>query len=151
MLEMVVGFLFDMSLSKVMLIEKKRPKWQEGQINGPGGKIKLNETPNFAMWREFKEETFHCVGMYDFKNFVIINGSGWRVYFFHAITEKLVILPSSNDEKIIIAEVNNLPKNVLPSLNWLIPMALDQDLIRPVVIYEKSKWNGSKKEIVWED
>ena len=116
-----------------------------------GGHIEKDETSDFAMWREFKEETFHCVEMYDFKNYAILNGSGWRVYFFHALTEKLVILSNSNDEKIVIAEVNNLPKSVIPNLNWLIPMALDQDLIRPLIIYDKSKWDGSKKEIVWDD
>lgn len=154
MIEMVVGFVFNGCLgvtSKVLLIEKKRPEWQKGKINGIGGKIESMESPGHAMIREFKEETTYTIN--NFKNFAIINGSGWKVYFYHAISVPFLILPEPNptDEKIIIADINNLPKNVMPNLRWLIPMALDQDLIKPVIIYDKSKWEGLKKLIVWED
>lgn len=42
---------------KVLLIEKKRPKWQEGKLNLVGGKIERGETPIDAAIREFDEET----------------------------------------------------------------------------------------------
>lgn len=54
-----VGFLFDPTLSKVVLVRKLRPTWQKGLLNGVGGKVGdfiLNETPEQAMHREFQEE-----------------------------------------------------------------------------------------------
>jgi 8-oxo-dGTP diphosphatase len=53
----VVGFAFDLVGENVVLIRKNKPKWQEGRLNGIGGKIELHEIPIDAMVREFKEET----------------------------------------------------------------------------------------------
>src|SRR5271166_671287 len=56
----VVGFLFDPTLSKVVLIRKVKPDWQKGLLNGVGGKVGdvlAKETTLDAMHREFKEET----------------------------------------------------------------------------------------------
>ncbi len=154
MTEMVVGFLFNDCLghtNKVMLIEKNRPEWQINKVNGIGGHIEPMESPEQAMIREFKEETSYTIA--DFKNFAIINGSGWRVYFFYALNKAALILPEHNptDEKVIIADINNLPNNIIPNLRWLIPMALDPDLLRPVIIYDKTNWQGVNKYTVWED
>lgn len=54
----VVGFLFSEDESRVLLVLKNRPAWQEGKLNGVGGKIEAGETPLQAMEREFKEETY---------------------------------------------------------------------------------------------
>jgi 8-oxo-dGTP pyrophosphatase MutT (NUDIX family) len=53
----VLGFAFTPSRKGVILIKKRRPNWQAGKLNGPGGKIEAGETPEQAMIREFKEET----------------------------------------------------------------------------------------------
>lgn len=53
----VVGFAGSISLSTVALIQKTRPKWQEGKWNGIGGKIEPGEAPLAAMRREWNEET----------------------------------------------------------------------------------------------
>lgn len=52
----VLGFAFD-DLGRVALITKKRPHWQNGLLNGIGGKIQSGESPFKAMVREFYEET----------------------------------------------------------------------------------------------
>jgi 8-oxo-dGTP pyrophosphatase MutT (NUDIX family) len=54
----VVGFLFSEDESRVLLVWKNRPAWQDGKLNGVGGKIEAGETPLQAMEREFKEETY---------------------------------------------------------------------------------------------
>jgi len=54
----VVGFLFSEDQSRVLLVWKNRPAWQNGKLNGVGGKIEAGETPLQAMEREFKEETY---------------------------------------------------------------------------------------------
>ena len=41
----------------VLLLRKAKPKWQEGFLNGVGGKIEVGETIAGAMAREFREET----------------------------------------------------------------------------------------------
>ena len=52
----VVGYCFDPYFEHVVLIEKARPEWQAGKLNGVGGKIEPKETPRRAMVREFQEE-----------------------------------------------------------------------------------------------
>lgn len=57
MTKYVLGFMFDPDREKILLIEKNHPEWQNGQLNGVGGKIEKNESTIIAMHREFKEET----------------------------------------------------------------------------------------------
>ena len=52
----VIGFMFNGDLSWVCLIQKNRPEWQAGKLNGIGGKVEPGETALQAMCREFKEE-----------------------------------------------------------------------------------------------
>lgn len=52
----VVGFLISFKKDKVVLIEKKKPDWQKGKLNGIGGSIEPGEFPLDAMIREFEEE-----------------------------------------------------------------------------------------------
>lgn len=53
----VIGFMFDYNIQNVVLIEKNRPAWQAGRLNGVGGHIEKYEKPIDAMIREFYEET----------------------------------------------------------------------------------------------
>ncbi len=53
----VAGFLFEPYMERVVLIQKEKPTWQKGRLNGVGGKMELGETPLQAMQREFREET----------------------------------------------------------------------------------------------
>jgi 8-oxo-dGTP pyrophosphatase MutT (NUDIX family) len=55
--EYVVGFCINGDRSEVLLIEKQKPAWQRGKLNGVGGKIEPGESPIDAMIREFREET----------------------------------------------------------------------------------------------
>lgn len=125
----VLGFAFTPDEQWVALIEKKRPAWQIGLLNGIGGRIEPGERPEVAMIREFEEET-------GFKN-----DSGWKfwdrrgemlfddahIYVFSAI---IIDLPSrvhtTTDEEVVLYPVNNLPPNVIDNLRWLIPACLDR-------------------------
>lgn len=150
MFEMVVGFLFDAEYKNVMLVRKNRPPWQDGKINGVGGKIEKDEAPQVAMWREFFEETGHIID--NFKNFAILNGSGWRVYFYEAVVLELELLEEfENDEEIIIESVNNLPNSAIFNIRWLIPLAYDHDIMRPTIVYDKTNWSGLEKSTIWKD
>jgi len=137
MLEMVVGFLFDAEYKNVMLVKKNRPPWQDGKLNGVGGKIEIDEAPLVAMHREFFEETGYIIN--NFNNFAILNGATWRVYFYETVINKLKVLEEfENDEEIVIEKISNLPENTMFNLRWLIPLALDNDMLRPVILYDNS-------------
>lgn len=52
-----LGFITDLSGTQVLLMEKRRPSWQAGRLNGVGGKVEEGETAFSAMVRECQEET----------------------------------------------------------------------------------------------
>lgn len=135
MQEYVAGFMFDESQTCVALVLKERPAWQEGLLNGIGGKIESGETPLEAMIREFREETTveHPV----WEQTVILEGKGFRVYFFRAFTDQ-VYLAETVDEKIHRVRLDTLTKlATIKNLQWLIPMQLDPHLVFPITIQEK--------------
>ncbi len=71
----VVGFLFSADMESVALIEKQKPEWQRGFLNGIGGKVEGGETPAAAMQREFGEEAnyqFHAAP--EWKHFCAMSG-----------------------------------------------------------------------------
>lgn len=58
MMNYVAGFVFlDKPHEGVLLVEKLKPDFMAGKLNGIGGGIELDETPLQAMVREFTEET----------------------------------------------------------------------------------------------
>ena len=129
--EYVAGFLFDDSLSRVLLIKKNRPEWQAGKLNGVGGKIEFGENALQAMTREFKEETGVTVGFWN--PFAVLKGKNgtWDVNFFHAVSsQKMSGVRNMTDELLIVSEVrkvlllSTLPA-CLPNVCWLVRMALN--------------------------
>jgi len=141
MIEYVVGFLCDES--RVVLIEKKRPSWQAGKLNGVGGKIEPGETPHEAMQREFLEEAGLNINNWELG--VVMSGSTWKmsgktvgprwkVYFFSAYGPTSGA-QTQTDEIIWIASRSTiLSEKVIPNLRWLIPLCLDPTVSRPVNI-----------------
>jgi 8-oxo-dGTP diphosphatase len=58
MVTYVLGFAFLNGDKDVILIEKTKPDWQKGLMNGVGGKLEsYDESSLHAMVREFREET----------------------------------------------------------------------------------------------
>lgn len=50
--------MFSLDKTKVVLIQKNRPEWQKGKLNGVGGKKEKTDFNLFStMIRKFKEET----------------------------------------------------------------------------------------------
>lgn len=64
----VCGFAFEPD-RRVWLIQKNRPEWQKGKLNGVGGKIEFNETAVAAMAREFQEEAGVAIPLQRWKQF----------------------------------------------------------------------------------
>lgn len=128
----VVGFMFSTDWKHVALILKKRPIWQEGLLNGIGGKVEENESVIKAMIREFEEET----GLYteEWTIFAECKNDHYHLTCFY--TEgNLADLKTTTDEFIVIATVNELYKmNVVYNLRWLIPLALDRTILTRVSV-----------------
>jgi 8-oxo-dGTP diphosphatase len=121
--EYVVGFMFDTSGEAVLLIQKNRPTWQAGKLNGIGGRIEDGETPDDAMRREFLEET--GVDYAAWQRFCTLRDErGWLVHFYLGSGD-LLKAKSQTDEKVLCCGLRALHQTqALPNLHWLIPMAL---------------------------
>jgi len=141
----VVGFLFDHRLVAdrpyVCLIKKTHPAWQKGKLNGVGGHIEEGESANDAMRREFREEAGLDISKW--KHFATLELSGEFICnFFCSDMPNDADAPepiSVTDEKITWEEVYDLPENVISNLRWLIPLALDSSVDRPVKIFMKQR------------
>ena len=126
---MVVGFLFSAAYRDVLLIQKKRPAWQKGYLNGIGGHVTDKETPLEAMIREFREEA--GLGITTWEHYATLTGvreeRPWEVQFFHAKTDiPLYAVHSVTDEKLQTGSIHHLHHcKTLSNLQWLIPMAID--------------------------
>lgn len=132
-----VGFYFSGTLGHVLLINKLRPSWQAGKLNGIGGKIEPGESPVEAMVREFKEEAGIATAAAGWLKFCALTGdlpSPFTVHFFaywsglDYIEFKEITNPH-NDEKVSPRRVeslwNEVGRGTVPNLRWLIPMALN--------------------------
>ena len=124
--EFVLGFLFNIDCTKVILIRKEKPYWQKGFYNGVGGKVQEGELPIEAIRREFREET--VLDIFYWKYFGYINDSGNKISLFTSLipTESFVKESVVNKTEEIVTEVfldniKNIP--IVYNLHWLIPMA----------------------------
>lgn len=113
----VVGFLFDKQ-GNVALILKNRPDWQQGRLNGVGGRIEPGETPEEAMVREFREEAGATV---TWRRFCRVYGEDYEVFYFSS--QDPAAIRTMTDEQVGWYPLDNLPDSILPNLKWLLPLA----------------------------
>jgi 8-oxo-dGTP diphosphatase len=134
----VCGFLFSEDKSEVVLIQKNRPDWQAGKLNGVGGKVEdSDEDTRFAMIREFFEEA--GTSTLQWKYIGNIHGADWEVNWFTAFCKLPVI--STTDEVVAWYRVSDVLKgkwDMIPNLKWLIPLALEDNDITFDVDYHGS-------------
>lgn len=136
----VAGFLFSEDRQKVLLIQKNKPEWQKGLLNGVGGKIEeFDETPTAAMIREFKEEA--ALDIIDWEPVVNLIGERngeltYKVDFFCAYDDKIFEAQAMTDEQLHIVDTFSLPQNVIFNLRWLIPMCLDDNVSKPTDVLD---------------
>lgn len=129
----VCGFLFSPDQNQIVLIEKQKPEWQRGKLNGVGGKLEYNESPASAMAREFKEEAGVMIPAERWKHFRtehFANGAPdgsaqAKVFWFAAVANdnEWRAVRTMEDEKIVkwAGNINN--KSLMYNLRYLIPMA----------------------------
>lgn len=143
MKDYVVGFMFSEDKKDVVLMTKNRPEWQAGKINGLGGKAEdHDEAMAHAMAREFEEECGIKTNSEDWTEFCIIENEGLcNVHIFRAFSDKIYHAKTMEDEIVDVYPTDDLPKNMIFNLNWLINMCLDDKLVfdTPIHLMEKRK------------
>ena len=118
----VVGFMLSADMSQVVLIQKNRPAWQRGRLNGVGGKIDSTDSSSLScMIREFEEETGLVVKSWQL--FCTLTGKDFIVDFYYSVGD-VEKVDTVTDEKVAIFDICMLPPAVLPNIRWLIQMAL---------------------------
>jgi len=124
----VVGLAFDKPAQKVALIEKRRPIWQVGKLNGVGGKLEFGELPVDAMVREFYEEAgvitettdWHYMGSLSRPN-------DFKLYVFRMFSDDVHEVSSQTDEVVSLynVDLNRFMETGVANLAWLLAAALD--------------------------
>jgi ADP-ribose pyrophosphatase YjhB (NUDIX family) len=121
-----IGIIFTPSFEHVMLIKKARPEWQKGKYNFPGGHTESDESPWDCIVREIQEETFCKTTKQDWLHIGQLENPGVYIVDIFTMTmdiNKLTGESTKTDEPCNWLPVNNLPKDILPNLCFLIPFA----------------------------
>jgi 8-oxo-dGTP diphosphatase len=136
----VCGFMFSESPQgpRVLLIQKNRPAWQAGRLNGIGGKIEDGESPLDAMVREFREEAGLSLIPTCWSPVAVLTGDSFCVHFFSCWVYPGVFedATAQTDETLVPVYVRDLHLfPIIPNLHVLIPLALDRSgIVKPVML-----------------
>lgn len=136
----VVGFLFNKAQDHVVLIEKNKPEFQKGKLNGVGGKIEQGELPIDAMRREFGEEA--GVSIYNWSLDVVITSDNCIIHCYSATAfdQEWAAIRSMEEEKIgkySVASIHLYHENfIMTNLRFLMPLALSKTILKPVHFFD---------------
>lgn len=125
-----LGFLFNVKRNHVLLIEKKRPEWQCGKLNGIGGKLLDSETPFDGMRREYFEATDRICES-DWQEICIFGNKEYKCWVFAAFSDEIFsfVYHFMDDKQLFRHDVCGLPvSRLVAGCRWLIPMCLDEGL-----------------------
>jgi 8-oxo-dGTP diphosphatase len=135
MINYVLGFLFDDQGGRVVLIEKLRPLWQAGKLNGVGGKYETSWDNDLkcAMVREFEEETGVLTTHSDWSDYCVMSGGDFSITVYRCFnTEYYEVAKTTEEEKVYKLPVESISlwsdrQCMVSNLPWLIALALDRN------------------------
>lgn len=136
MQEYVLGFAFTPQDAKgnfkVALIEKLKPDWQRGKLNGVGGKVELDETPRAAIEREFEEETGVYIPYWDYIG-KMFGGDSWVVHVYTTTQSDVENVTTKEKERVIlvdpIKDARYIYEKSISNVPWLLHSCLDVDYL----------------------
>ena len=99
----VLGVVLDLERNKAWLIEKRRPEWQCGKLNGIGGHVEPGEAPLAAMQRECYEESGYDTG--DWVNVGVLEGNNFVINVYYTLVNPEVKLRTATDENIHLVDM----------------------------------------------
>jgi 8-oxo-dGTP diphosphatase len=129
----VLGFICDKNKEKFLLLRKNRPKYQEGFLNGIGGKVENNESYIECMIRETKEEI-----LYKNKGFITYADNWEHITIFSFETGSVVcyvlysdcdftLFSEGEDQLVEIHEIKNIDyKECLPPLEDVLNLIINK-------------------------
>jgi 8-oxo-dGTP diphosphatase len=125
----VLGFIFNASRDRVLMIRKNRPKWQAGRLNGVGGKVEKGETARQALVREVFEEAALTTSELQWRHYGVIDGTDFRVYCFETSVSDLSEARAMTDEALEVLDVDlqRIWREGQSNLAALVGTALDGD------------------------
>lgn len=136
-MQYVAGLMFSEDRSKLAMVIKNRPAWQEGLFNAIGGKIEPGESAIHAMVREFEEETGVRTTVGSWDHFITLSGAFGSVVFFRCNSNEVHGVKTMEDEVIQLVDPRRLPSNMIGNLNWIIPLAMDPHIAFPMEFRER--------------
>ena len=122
-----LGFVFNDSLKRVALMEKKRPDWQKGRLNGVGGKIEPGESSIACIVREVREESGLESKSRDWTHIALLKGLDWKMdVYAYSHKGKESAVHTLTDEKVRWFDVMRLPRTALANVPWLVNLSKDK-------------------------
>lgn len=127
----VMGFMFSPDKASVLLIHKKRPVWQAGKWNGIGGHVEKGESAETAMCREFREETgantqrdewYRAFTLRCPRKYVL------HVYRSFDLMNYIRSVQPVTDETPCVCPTTLHGVDVVPNLQWMVPLVMDEGL-----------------------
>lgn len=119
----VLGFIFNSDYSEVLLIQKNRPDWQKGKLNGIGGHLEEGENARSAVSREVHEESSLLILSDNWSYVIDAEWENGEMSVFTVRYEKdMKDAKSMTDEVVGWFDLFQLPENVIPNLQWMIPL-----------------------------
>ena len=128
----VLALLFTADAREVVLVRKIRPAWQAGRVNALGGKLHNGERLLDAARREVREEA--GVDVVHWEEFLVWRDAQYRLRAVRAFDDIARRARTGEDQEVFLANVGELPLNVIDNLRWIIPLALDRDVAVPVEV-----------------
>lgn len=127
MQEYVLICLYHYLTERVLLIKKKRPKWQEGLFNLPGGKVEPGESPLEAATRKLKEETGINIVAAKLRLAGTVRGSWGTIYVYYNLYTKDETYEKLTDEEPIwwptkVGQLND--EKIIKNLRVIIPLCI---------------------------
>src|SRR5665213_872665 len=128
----VLALLFTSDGRQVALMRRTRPAWQAGRVNALGGKVAEGETPADAARREVREEA--GVDVAEWTEVLVWEDREYRMHVLRAMSALASMVRTMEDQEVFLAEVAELPGEVIGNLRWLVPLALDEDVAFPILV-----------------
>jgi 8-oxo-dGTP pyrophosphatase MutT (NUDIX family) len=138
----VLGFVFDLDVNRVLLIQKQKPSWQRGFYNGIGGmKEPTDLTYAEAMVRECEEETGVKTKSLHWHHFCTMGEetSRWLVQCYYTTLQEIQVdksmFVSMTKEEVYFHPLKAISighPQLLGNIPWLVAMALDHHYNRAI-------------------
>ena len=128
----VLALLFTPDRRHVALMRRTRPAWQAGRVNALGGKMSEGEAPAAAARREAREESGADVPEEAWEELLVWDDPAYRMHALRAFHPAAEGVRTMEDQEVFLAPVDGLPAEIIGNLRWLVPLALDRDVLVPV-------------------